>query len=49
MKMPQKKEEELCVLDVIRELWKALEKSKNLDEAKENFKLKVLELILGER
>jgi len=48
MEMPQKKEE-LCVLDVVRELWKAIEKSKNLEEAKENFKLKVLELILGEQ
>jgi len=42
------KEEELCALTVIRKLWKSIDKAKDLEEAKRNFKQTVLNLLLEE-
>jgi len=46
--MRRREKEEICVLEVIRKLWKVLGKSKNLEEAKRKFKDKVLEIIFEE-
>ena len=45
----KKDEEEICVVTAIRELWKAIDKAQNLQEAKQNFKQAVLKLILEEQ
>jgi len=42
------KEEELCAITVFRQVWKILQKAKDLEEAKKLFKEKMVELILGE-
>jgi len=44
--MPHKPKEDLCVLEVFKEIWKMLEASKDLNDAKAGFKKLMLELIL---
>jgi len=45
----KQREEELCALTIIKRLWKAINNSQTLNEAKEKFKETVLELILDEK
>jgi len=45
----KKDEEEICVVTAIRELWKAINKAQDLQEAKQNFKQAVLKLLLEEQ
>jgi hypothetical protein len=44
----KQKTESLCAIDVFKATWKMLNKSENLEEAKENFKLLMVDMILNE-
>ena len=44
-----KKDEELCAINIIRHIWKILQTSKNLEEAKKKFRESITPLILGEK
>jgi len=46
--LPKKANEEICALTVFRRVWKLLQSSSTIEEAKKKFKELVVELILGE-